>query len=531
MIYSTYSNIKPTNRYAAELLPKLKDSIEKRLNAKHTAYAHKNIDISQNAIARICFAAGLAQDSPRTPADLENVKTNEASGNFHETIFTRVNRVVLWSALLKLRYHSTGIDLSKDNFSLFRRAVSYEIELGADYLLKDNNLTRWLEDEHSGLGVSADEIPLLKLQIGKYEDDSDAYLDYNGADVPNAQTLIAGASGSGKSNLLAVLLHEIRTLSLETPFPVHFLLFDYKSEFSAPENAEWLNLLGVDKSAILTPSEAPLPVNPFEDLREANETERNLYSNELANALRAIDRVSISAIMGERLSEAILEAYRSNDWKPIAFDLILNHYKARLSGKEADSVTAILNQLEKSKLFSKDDQTNLVKESFIINMKNFPSDGPHAKAIVYFLVAKLNAIFKKLPAQRKSDERVELRHFTVIDEAQNMLDFKNAPLQKLIAEGRSKGLSIILATQNMASYKSEHFDFYANANYPLIMQQKTIDDKVLKDLFGVSGKEFNDVKTAVSSLQKGELIIKDNTVRDLGLVGKNYKKIKVRRLI
>ena len=31
---------------------------------------------------------------------------------------------------------------------------------------------------------------------------------------------------------------------------------------------------------------------------------------------------------------------------------------------------------------------------------------------------------------------------------------------------------------------SKHFDFYANAQYPLIMKQQTINDAVLKDLFG-----------------------------------------------
>ena len=89
-----------------------------------------------------------------------------------------------------------------------------------------------------------------------------------------------------------------------------------------------------------------------------------------------------------------------------------------------------------------------------------------------------------------------------------MLDFDNRPLRNLIAVGRNKGLSIILATQNMSSFKSKGFDFYANAQYPLIMKQQTIDDKVIKDLFGVSGQELQDIRTAIAGLQKGELIIK-----------------------
>lgn len=129
-----------------------------------------------------------------------------------------------------------------------------------------------------------------------------------------------------------------------------------------------------------------------------------------------------------------------------------------------------------------------------------------------------------------SENYVEIRHFTIIDEAHYMLSFDNRPLRNLIAVGRNKGLSIILATQNMDDFKSKSFDFYANAQYPLIMKQQSISDGVLKDIFGVSGKDFLDLKAAISGLQKGELVIKDNTADILG-IGKKWKKIKVSHLI
>ena len=163
-------------------------------------------------------------------------------------------------------------------------------------------------------------------------------------------------------------------------------------------------------------------------------------------------------------------------------------------------------------------------------MDGFPKDGPIAKAIVYFIISKLNSIYEKLPKQVVDEDNVELRHFTIIDEAHYMLGFDNKPLRDLIAIGRNKGLSIILATQNMDSYKSEYFDFYANAQYPLIMKQQSINDGVIKDLFGVSGKDFQEIKEAIAGLQKGELIIKNPTAITLGM-GKKYKKIKVRHLI
>lgn len=62
------------------------------------------------------------------------------------------------------------------------------------------------------------------------------------------------------------------------------------------------------------------------------------------------------------------------------------------------------------------------------------------------------------------------------------------------------------------------------------MKQQTINDKVIKDIFGVTGSEFNKVKEAISQLQKGELLIRNTTANLLGM-GDKFKKMKVRRLI
>lgn len=160
----------------------------------------------------------------------------------------------------------------------------------------------------------------------------------------------------------------------------------------------------------------------------------------------------------------------------------------------------------------------------------FPKDGPLLKATVYFIVSKLNIIYERLPKQAVDDTKVELKHFTIIDEAQYMLGFDNKPLRDLIATGRNKELSIILTTQKMDSYKSNYFDFYANAQYPVLMKQQSINDGVIKDFFGVSGFEFHEIKEALSGLQNGKLLVENLTAAATGLVKKN-KKLKSRHLI
>jgi len=82
----------------------------------------------------------------------------------------------------------------------------------------------------------------------------------------------------------------------------------------------------------------------------------------------------------------------------------------------------------------------------------------------------------------------------------------------------------------MDSYRSKYFDFYTNAQYPLIMKQQTINDSVLRDLYGLNQREMQELRQDIASLGKGELLIKNQDAYQLGM-GKKWKKNTVTRLI
>ena len=509
-------------------LADIKEAIENKLNLDDSASSEKRAILVGNKIIRICLLVGLSQSGKRSMEDAEAIKLSKTSNRIQSSFFTHMNLRSLYSALLKLRYNEFDIDWTDS--PTVSRIIAAEVYRGRAFLLKDNNLNNYLYSTITSRRGS-NNIPALDLIIGSYGDDIDAKINISGKDISNTQILVAGATGSGKTNLLAVLINQFRSLSVETPYPVNFLLFDYKGEFSDPANNSWLSKFDVDRSCILDPIQKPLPINPFKDFTGKTINEINLYSTEMANALCAIDRASISSKMNNRLSEAIVESYKQTKGAPISFEMMLKKYQEHMDKPDSDdSVTSVLKQLDRSHLFAQKDTISLIDDCYIVKMDSFPKDGPIAKAIVYFLISKLNAIYEGLEQQAKDDKNVQIRHFTIIDEAHYMLDFDNRPLRNLIAVGRNKGLSIILATQNMESFKSKHFDFYANAQYPLIMKQQTINDAVLKDLFGVSGKDLQDLRAAVASLQKGEIIIKDNVAAILGL-GKSWKKALVTHLI
>ena len=514
-----------------EMTADVKQALEQRINLREYP-GDRPVVISQSVVMRMCLLAGLADKTPRTSEEVSNISVQLTSSPYSSTFFTKQNIGQLVEALMKMRYHDVDADWKTP--AVVSRVIAHEILRGRDLLMKEGGIDDWLRFSPLKGGGGVNDIPVLNLCIGNYGDGMPANLDINSRAIANTQILVAGTTGSGKSNLLAVLLHEMRTASSDTHYPVNFLLFDYKGEFSDPNNALWLSLFDTDSSAILNPMERPLPFTPFKNFSDRPVNELNLYSTTMATALLSIaSGAKISANMDNRLSTAIVNAYKANHMMPITFKMIFDHYNRLLPEKkqgDMDSVKSVLNQLVNNNIFADEDKIDLLHTCNIINLGRFEKDGIIAKAIVYFVISKLNNIYEQLPVQAMNDERVEIRHFTIIDEAHYMLSFENKPLQNLIAVGRNKGMSIILATQNMADFKVRSIDFYANAQYPLIMRQQQQSDGVLRDLFGVSGSQLQDLKQAITNLQKGELITRDNSLAELGL-GASWKKIKVTHLI
>lgn len=510
----------------------VKAALEQRINLSEYSENVQTVTLNFSVVLRICLLAGLSDKAQRSVEDVNSVNLTVSSTPYATTFYTKANIGHLFATLVKLRYHD--VDANWQDGRWLSKVVGREILRGREILMKEGGIESWLRFVPQRGGKTSADIPVLDLHIGDYENGMPASLDINSTEVANTQVLVTGTTGSGKSNLLAVLLHEIRSASSDTHYPVNFLLFDYKGEFSAPEHENWLQLFDTDRTAILNPIERPLPFTPFKDFTGRPINEVNLYATELSSALSAISRTSISANMDTRLSTAIVNAYKDKKLRSVTFSEILEHYKALLPEKQqdkTDSVISVLSQLVNNHIFEDEDKIDLLNSCYIINLGRYPKDGAMAKAIVYFVVSKLNSIYEQLPPQAANKERVELRHFTIIDEAHYMLDFDNRPLRELIAVGRNKGMSIILATQNMESFKSKYFDFYANAQYPLIMRQQQQNDAVLKDLFGVSsGQSLQEIKQAITGLQKGELITKDSEAIALG-IGKRWQKIKVTHLI
>lgn len=528
MININLETLRQIDGFSTELAA-LKERIEQRINLTNGTDNVQAVTVPNNTLLRMCLLAGLTDKSKRDMAKIQTLPISNNSIRYSHGFFSLLPNMDKYiKALVRMRYHDVDFDWSSP--SQASRLLGYEILRGKDLLMQEGVLEDWLKFvPKKGGKLSLQSIPELMLNIGQYaSNDMDAYIDLNSRRIPNTQVVIAGSTGSGKTNLLVNLIEQLRSISLDSAYPVNFLLFDYKGEFSDPANGAWLDRFSVSRSAILDPVKKPLPFNPFRDMTGKPINEINLYATTLATALVSVFGARVGGNMDSYLRTAINEAYKASHGKAVTFEAVLKEYQKQNPDK-VDTVVNSLKTLISSHLFDTKDSVDLIENSYIIKVNQL-TDGSLARAVIYFTLSKLYSIYQELPVQEKTDERVEIRHFTVIDEAHHMLDFNNVPLRNLIAEGRNKGMSIILATQSMDSYKTEHFDFYANAYYPMIMRQQQVNSSIVSGLFGGKAKETSQICQEISNLKLGEVIMKNNEFEALGF-GDRFIKIKVNHLI
>ena len=322
-----YSNIRKPEGYEQMFLP-LKEKMEGMINLKPSAEMTEQVAIVLTKLFRLCLAVGLGRPDKRELSELKEIQLQTSC--FVNTNFTIKDFASFCSVLMKLRYQGLGVKWG-DNTEV-SRIIAVETKRGLKYLLEEGVIEDYLLAQLKGREGALSGVPSLDLEIGTYEGDMPASLPINNKSITNSQILVAGVSGSGKTNLLAVLINQFRERSFESPYPVHFLLFDYKGEFSDPANASWLSLFDVSRSALLNPIDRPLPFSPFKDFTGKAVTEIGLYASQLSSALSSIDRTTTSAKMNSRLSESILNAYKKTGGAAVSFEGVLEEYQSLLGG-------------------------------------------------------------------------------------------------------------------------------------------------------------------------------------------------------
>ena len=137
---------------------------------------------------------------------------------------------------------------------------------------------------------------------------------------------------------------------------------------------------------------------------------------------------------------------------------------------------------------------------------------PVLKELVgYLVIERLYKEMASMPDSPIKEGRRTIRTILVIDEAHNYLSQKNIFLEKIIREGRSKGIVVFFASQSPSDYQQKFFNFQELLEFSYIFQCDGASAKEIQDILGCNVKTAKELQTEISRLEPFQVISRGMT--------------------
>lgn len=329
----------------------------------------------------------------------------------------------------------------------------------------------------------------------------------------NSHLAIMGKPGVGKTQFLLKILADIRK---QSDYQTNFIFFDYKGD--VVDNENFIDVTRARTYKLLQGSEY-LPISPFL-LPDYNDQDIQLSAREKAESFASINS-KLGVVQKGALTEAIIGGYaaRANSEKPFpdfndVLEIALATYEEE--GKRDDSLIEVLRDLANFNLFwshgaSLPPMDKISNRTMIIDVHKMPV---LKELIGYLVIERLYKEMASLPDSPIKDGRRTLRTILVIDEAHNYLSQKNIFLEKIIREGRSKGIVVFFASQSPTDYQQKFFNFQELLEFSYIFQCEGASSKSIQDILGCSSKTAKDLQSEVAKLEPFQVISRSNVKTD-----------------
>ena len=327
----------------------------------------------------------------------------------------------------------------------------------------------------------------------------------NTAKHANSHLAMMGKPGVGKTQFLLKILTDIRA---QSNYQTNFIYFDYKGD--VVDNLRFLELARVQPFRLLQGGHG-LPINPF-ILPSYDEQTINVSAREKAESFASISS-KLGVVQKGALTEAIRAAYAKRagarapypDFQDV-FEIAVAAYEA--DGKKDDSLIEVLRDLSDFDLFWRHGSETapidrVSNRTMLMDVHAMPV---LKELVAYLVIERLYKEMATLPDSPVAEGRRTIRTILVIDEAHNYLSQKNIFLQRIIREGRSKGVVIFFASQSPSDYQQKFFNFQELLEFAYVFQCEGVSAGSVQDILGCSGKTAKDLQTEISRLEPWQVI-------------------------
>jgi hypothetical protein len=416
-------------------------------------------------------------------------------------------------ALLSYTYQKS--EISEEELFSNRSLVKNHIDHGADLLEAmfnecgkdgDNLIRRMIQEvEFSGrremLGHGLD------VFIGRtLLENNEMVMELNNtARHANSHLAIMGKPGVGKTQFLLKILADIR---IQSNFQTNFIYFDYKGD--VVDNERFLEVAKVQPFRLLQGGQN-MPINPF-ILPAYDQQTINVSAREKAESFASINS-KLGVVQKGALTEAIRAAYAKRAGSnapypdfPDILEIALASYEE--DGKKDDSLIEVLRDLSDFELFWAHGSEvppidRLSNRTMLIDVHSMPV---LKELVAYLVIERLYKEMANMPDSPVSDGRRTIRTILVIDEAHNYLSQKNIFLQRIIREGRSKGVVVFFASQSPNDYQQDFFNFQELLEFAYIFQCEGVTSTSVQKILGCNSKTAKELQTEIARLEPWQII-------------------------
>jgi DNA sulfur modification protein DndE len=341
---------------------------------------------------------------------------------------------------------------------------------------------------------------VISIRVGVDKETQEPFtINYNKIDEhSNSHIGVVGTTGSGKTYFIKYLLTKLRE---ETNYKTNFVFFDYKGDVFNEEN-----FVADCKAEVLSVMKTPLPINIFRGREKKQNAER------IVQLIRDVE-ANIGKVQEDNLYNAIVDAYDAVESEVVNYpDFSLVRQMLENINSRPDSLTSVFRPLTEHNLFANRETKiwdSLIDKTLIIDIHDLPA----CKDLVVFFV--LNEMYRQLKEMGSSKENAvsktrEMRTVIVIDEAHHFLKSKKRVgiLENMIRDIRSMGASVILLSQSPDDFDQHSFNFMELLEFVYVLSCKPKSSGFLKQFFGLSPEEANNLLREVSDLNTGQAVTK-----------------------
>jgi DNA sulfur modification protein DndE len=471
--------------------------------------------LEKSILSRMAFSVSLINDGKNV-----SKSTNFSGGELKRPTFFKDDEVFIKTLITEIYKEN---DITEDELFSNKSVVKNHIDNGADILWKlfeenGRDVNKWYQELINTIEIEGGKDRLTKdldIFIGRNILNNDALImEMNNTQKhANSHLAIMGKPGVGKTQFLLKILSDIR---IQSNYQTNFIFFDYKGDVI--DNDNFIEVTRSRTYQLLQNNES-LPINPFV-LPSYDEQAIQVSAREKAESFASINS-KFGVVQKGALTEAIMSAYGKRsagkvpypDFQDILEIATLNYED---EGKRDDSLIEVLRDLANFNLFWSHGSSvkpidKLSNRTMIIDVHAMPV----LKELVgYLVIERLYKEMASLPDSPIKDGRRALRTILVIDEAHNYLGQKNIFLQRIIREGRSKGIVVFFASQSPNDYQQKFFNFQELLEFAYIFQCEGVSSSSIQDILGCSNKTAKDLQSEIARLEPFQVISRSDIKTD-----------------